>query len=80
MLPVAVSELSNWKDAVTVQPLSISPLPEKVTSSPIEKPLPFDLFSWLAKPIPAEPVTSNAPAKAEVAIRELPKAVKPIFF
>jgi hypothetical protein len=38
------------------------------------------LFDWFAKFILAEPVTLTAPAKADVAISEVAKAVKPTFF
>ena len=71
--------LSNCIETVTFIPLSISPPPENVTSSVIEKPFAEVPLSAPAKVIPAEPDTSKAPANAEVAIRELPSAVKPIF-
>ena len=64
---------------VTVIPLSNSPVPLKFNELPDEKALPWSLFPVLFKDIPADPVTSIAPAKAEVAIREVPKAVKPTF-
>jgi hypothetical protein len=38
------------------------------------------LFDWFAKFILAEPVTLTAPAKADVVISEVAKAVKPTFF